>query len=261
MKTNIHQLTEKAIREHVRSLLDEGVKNPVSLEQGTGLYNEMKSAMIGSDPGQLSQVVRMAIRAFKFGDKADEKLAQNLRAFQGSVKSGKHPDWRIVELAYAEWNQRRKTNPVVVEAKQIEPKKTDLETIYENIENFARRNNRNVFEVLDNMMDYCEKEVSDSSPSSFDLIKDKDVGFDFEGNTIYNPLYDPAGKTEVCPYTFYGDNFMNSKFPFEFNNMYIVDPRYNETGEQEVEPETYYGDAYKSSGFFNLLTKKSPHEA
>lgn len=272
MKTNIQQLVEKAIREHVRSLLNEGLVVPVALEQGTSFYNNLKKSSVDGDTKSLLNSVRLAIRSLKNGDRADQKFADNLRAYQASVKSKTHPDWRIVELGFAEWVNRRKINPVVVTNESTKPssehdhKKTELERIYENLESFARRNNVNVFEVLDNMMVVAEKEVSLDPTSIPEIALDPsfqpnnefpgDWGFEHNGVKVTNPLYDPAGKTEVNPCEFYGDSFLNSKFPFQHGDMMIVDPRYNETGDLEVDPESHYGDAYRSSDYFKVLNKK-----
>jgi hypothetical protein len=215
---------EDAVRLAIRQRLNEAVQVPVSVEAGTALHEAMKSAMVSRDDKTLVQATRQAIRSFKMGDRADQKLAQNLRAFQGSIKSGRS-NWPIAELAFAEWMNKRRMNPVVTEVterervlatlkpspnsprvaaecsecgemvtvqdlfmsaydrgikinlqrgytgfcpscggsissdslkKISESKKTELETIYESIESFARRNNTKTFDVIDQMMLYCE---------------------------------------------------------------------------------------------------------
>lgn len=262
-------LVEKALRIAVRKMLvkEASVKaqTPVSMELGTKLFNDLKQHALKGSLKMVTPAVREAIRQLKNGDRADQKFADNLRAYQGSVKSG-HPKWVIAELAFAEWQHRRKINPVVATTGTIpESKKTQLEKMYENIVEFAAQNGREPFSVLDDMMAVAEKEtlpvqiggqeplIAPGGPTPVEIACDS--GFDHGDVRINNPLYDPAGKEEVHPPTFYGDSFMNSKFPFAHGDHFIVDPRYNETGEQEVDPLEYYGDSIKGSAYMSVFKK------
>jgi len=290
-------LCEKAFRIAVRKLISEAGKKalaPVSLERGSKLFNDMKTlALKGADVNALGKAVREAIRQLKIGDRADQKFADNLRAYQGSIKSG-HSKWVIAELAFAEWQNRRKANPVVEDpvshvpdpndAHEVsdhkgrgftEGKKTRMEQLYEAIADFAAQNGREAFSVLDDMMAVAEKEVlpvqvSGQLDGACDDLEGElpanvvcmtstnldDSSFKHNDVRINNPLYDPAGKKQVDPQDFYGDAFMNSKFPFVHGDHFIVDPRYNEVGDTQVDPLQYYGESIKKSAYLKLFSEQ-----
>jgi len=394
MTINVHELAEKTIRQQVRSMLNEAAVL-VPLEQGSNFHRDIKAA--SGDEKLMLSLLKTMIKSLNAGDRADQKFSGKLKAFRHSLKSKNHPDWRIIELAFAEWARQRKANPVqsdvsVVhsvqsESKQItndvmkkvadlvnggtpedrivssvlgkkygltlgdvhtfvdraakgllerklneskydlsneiksqiqkkygkvkevhyedskcedgngnlesnpyytvitskgrvtvilsrdfskvsemhlneSHKKTELETIYENLESFARRNNTKVFDVLDEMLSYTERQVSVEPTSKQEtntgFHPPGEWGFDHEGSHVTNPLVDLNGN-DCDPVEFYGDSFLNSRFPFVHGDVMIVDPRYNETGELEVEPSSYYGNAYKESDYLRAFNE-SPKE-
>lgn len=281
---------ENSIRVAVRKLLSEAkVTSPVPLEVGIKLFNDMKATAVkGNVANDLMKVSKLAIKRLKDGDRADQKFADNLRAYVASIRSGRS-QWVIAELAFAEWERRRRANPVVQAPSQPdgptssgigETRKTELESIYESVVDFASRSGREPFEVLDDMMAVAEKQALPDHPGgqetapvkvssvvtgacdscgaepgcNIDCVTCMDVGgFEHNDIRINNPLYDPAGKTEVDPNDCYGDAFMKSSFPFVHGDHFIVDPRYNETGDCAVDPVKYYGDSLKRSAYASVF--------